>query len=103
MSRGKARQSRTGNQDRLTNCEFLAASIKLPNLTDFTRIYINSDLDFDCDALWKDLEQTSGPLNESSKEEYFQCSVGVSWQPGGSQAATAVAALGLGFVMGLLI
>ncbi|KAL3438649.1 hypothetical protein BDV09DRAFT_94303 [Aspergillus tetrazonus] len=79
------------------------SSIKLPNLTDFTRIHINSDLDFDCDALWKDLEQTSGPLNESSKEEYFQCSVGVSWQPGGSQAVTAVAALGIGLVLGFLI
>jgi hypothetical protein len=80
----------------------MATSIHLPNLTDFTRIHIDSDLDFDCDALWKNLDQTSGPLNESSKEEYFQCSVGVSWQPGGSQTARAIAVLCLGLVMGFL-
>ncbi|KAL5001573.1 hypothetical protein BDV10DRAFT_146537 [Aspergillus recurvatus] len=79
------------------------SSIHLPNLTDFTRIHIDSDLDFDCDALWKDLDKTSGPLNESSKTEYFQCSVGVSYQPGDLQMVMAAAVLGLGLAMGCLV
>ncbi|KAL5043157.1 hypothetical protein BDW71DRAFT_128319 [Aspergillus fruticulosus] len=79
------------------------SSIHLPNLTDFTRIHIDSDLDFDCDTLWKDLDKTSGPLNESSKEGYFQCSVGVSYKPGGLQTAVVAAALGLGLAMGSLV
>ncbi|KAL4739016.1 hypothetical protein BDV11DRAFT_188693 [Aspergillus similis] len=79
------------------------SSVHLPNLTDFTRIHIDSDLDFDCDALWKDLDQTSGPLNESSKEEYFQCSVGASYQPGSLQTAMVAAVLGLGLAMGFLV
>ncbi|KAL6239365.1 hypothetical protein BDW75DRAFT_227253 [Aspergillus navahoensis] len=79
------------------------SSVQLPNLTDFTRIHIDSDLDFDCDTLWEDLDKTSGPLNESSKEEYFQCSVGVSYQPGGLQTAMIAAALGLGLAMSFFV
>ncbi|KAL4802921.1 hypothetical protein BDV18DRAFT_145825 [Aspergillus unguis] len=54
------------------------SSIQLPSLHSFSRIHIDSDLDFDCDKVWKGIDRTSGPLNESTKEEYFQCSVGVS-------------------------
>ncbi|KAL4902548.1 hypothetical protein BDW74DRAFT_158010 [Aspergillus multicolor] len=76
-------------------------SIQLPNLKDFTRIHIDSDLDFDCDQLWDDLDRSSGPLNESSKEEYFHCSVGVSLYVGGLQAAAI--AFGLALVIGILV
>ncbi|RDW81744.1 uncharacterized protein DSM5745_05301 [Aspergillus mulundensis] len=75
-------------------------SIQLPNIKDFTRIHIDSDLDFDCDELWEDLDRTSGPLNESCKEEYFQCSVGVSCYAGRLQ--TVAVALGLVLGMGFL-
>ncbi|KAL4951634.1 hypothetical protein BDW69DRAFT_186223 [Aspergillus filifer] len=47
--------------------------ISLPNLKDFTRIYIDPDIDIDCDALWDELDETSGPLNETNVEEYYQC------------------------------
>ncbi|KAL4913803.1 hypothetical protein BDW62DRAFT_191691 [Aspergillus aurantiobrunneus] len=58
------------------------SSIQLPNLTDFTRIHIDSDVKFDCNGFWNDLNKSSGPLNETNFEEFFQCSKGASHSRG---------------------
>ncbi|KAL4927870.1 uncharacterized protein BDV17DRAFT_113464 [Aspergillus undulatus] len=76
--------------------------INLPNLKDFTRIYINESIDIDCDALWDELDETSGPLNETNVEKYFQCGEGVSCL-GGIQVHVTLLSAFLVTVAGFLV
>ncbi|KAL4883524.1 hypothetical protein BJY04DRAFT_26499 [Aspergillus karnatakaensis] len=77
--------------------------INLPNLRDFTRIHIDSDIkDFDCDELLNELKTThSTPLNESTVDEYFQCSgvspryQGLGWIGGGGIALSVWVIIGM--------
>ncbi|KAL4864929.1 hypothetical protein BDV12DRAFT_175454 [Aspergillus spectabilis] len=76
--------------------------IHLPNLRDFTRIHVESDLGFDCDDFWDDIKQThSSPLNESNVDAYFQCSWGVSYAAGLGIRFTTAIAFAVTMVVGL--
>ncbi|KAL2826400.1 hypothetical protein BDW59DRAFT_145122 [Aspergillus cavernicola] len=77
------------------------SSIQLPNLTEFTRIHINSDLSFDCNDFWDELKRTTGPLNESNADAYYQCSKGASYLGRLGVGVTAAIAL-LVTIMGFL-
>ncbi|KAL4784670.1 hypothetical protein BJX76DRAFT_212176 [Aspergillus varians] len=80
------------------------SSIALPNLKNFTRIHIESDTDdIDCNGFWKDLKKTSGPLNETNVEDYFQCSGGASYTYTGGFRGGSAFAIVLVLVVGVLV
>ncbi|KAL2867842.1 uncharacterized protein BJX67DRAFT_352380 [Aspergillus lucknowensis] len=77
------------------------SSIQLPDLRDFSRIHINSDISIDCDRLFEELKETSStPLNETDIYDYFQCSRG-SYTFGIDAWVTAAIGLAVSIAVGL--